>query len=140
MTTENQKRYAIDYTWYEARNRSLATALRTRLCPICRDERVASDDAEAMAASIAECCSRTRGFITQYTPVREAVFRLLLARSNQPLSAAEICDELRGRMALSLRTATLTSESVARLLDNDHYYGIQPVAEADEAEPAKEAA
>ena len=140
MTTESHKRYAVDYDWYEVRNRSLATALLTRLCPSCREERVASDDVEALAATIVECCAQNRGFITQYTPIREAVFRLLLAWGNQPLSAAEICDELRGRMAFSLRTATLTPESIARLLDNDNYYGIRPVAEAAVAEPEEEAA
>jgi hypothetical protein len=75
---------------------------------------------DALWHSLQTCCSTKPDFITDYTPIIDAIFRLFLANGNTPLSPLEIY-EIIGRQSPS---------TILRMLayGNTHR-GIKPVRE-----------
>ena len=75
------------------------------------------------------------------TPLKEAVFRVILASRNEPMSADEISVELRRKWTMSAYPRNLSPSVVERLLQNMGSYSIgsifPPEPEADEEQPAK---
>jgi len=115
--------WSIDLGWFEARNRSFDTLARTCLCPTHRRLGAALAAAEVIK-TIKTCCSKQPDFLSERMSVLETIFRLLLARGNEPFRLAElgrILAELRGTGRLS-QPATLS-----RLLEGDQYYGVRHV-------------
>ncbi len=77
------------------------------------------------------------------TPLKEAVFRVILASRNEPMSADEISKELRLRWTMSAYPRNLSPSVVERLLQNMESYLIgrilPPEPEAEEEGPAEDA-
>lgn len=110
----------------------------SRLCSRCRAEREAgpeaaatSEDTQGILEAIGRCCSLNRGYITPYTPVKEAVFRIMLASGNEPLTTAQLLAHLEERLSSPQRLTVLTTEVLERLLQNDRVYGFRPMAEVE---------
>jgi len=143
-------RYAIDTTWYDRHDLSFEEIVRLRMCSSCRarlgeevQERYPVFDRETGQIAyeertviyganplkvIRDCCSRQHDFITPEMPVLEVLFRVLLARGNQPATLAELREQMAafcpdGRC----RWLLLPLEVLERLLDDERFYGIQPV-------------
>ena len=144
--------YHIDRGWYEQQGRSLEQVLAARMCgkhrggqPAVSVRRRAVPDpatgelrflAESASGddpieTIARCCATQADFITPMMPLMEAIYRVLLAKNNAPLTADEVHDELRAWFASSPRSRYFTVETIQRLLENDQHYGIQPTADED---------
>lgn len=147
-TADNPMSYQIHAGWYEARDRSLDGVLASRRCgshaataggsgrrralpdPATGELRFVEETAnEDPFEAIARCCATQADFITPLLPLREAIFRVFLAKANQPLTAEEIHDELRAWFASSSRSRYFTVETIARLLEYDTSYGIAPAAD-----------
>jgi hypothetical protein len=146
-------RYCIDVGWYEKQGRSFRLLVESRLCPACRErigtqveERVPVVNAKGKVvyearsvpfpanpiAQIRDCCSRAKGFIHPNLPLREVIFRILLANGNQPLDIEEIYQQL-DWMGYGERTRFVSPALLRRLLENDDYYGIRSIPPAEEA-------
>ena len=70
------------------------------------------------------------------TPLKEAVFRVILANGNDPMSPEEISEELKRRWTMSAYPRNLSPPVVERLLENMDAYSIASVAPAEpEPEP-----
>lgn len=145
---DGEPAYQIDRGWYQEQDRSLDQVLAVRQCvnhqtdrPAANERRRAIPDpatgelrfvtaepseSDDPIEAITECCATQSDFITPMMPLMEAIFRVLLAKGNQPLTAEEIHDELRAWFAASSRSRYFTVETIARLLENDRYYGIRP--------------
>ncbi len=128
-TDRVRQRWFIDLDWYQLNNRSFSTLAGERLCRKCR-RRLKAEEREISAAdllaTIKDCCSKERGFITFELPILESVFRLFLANGNQPLTLEELSRQLRKwRGGDHYRTSV---EILSRLLANDRYYGLRQVA------------
>jgi hypothetical protein len=139
--------YQVSQEWYEAQDRSLDQVLSVRMCANHRSDRSAPAGERRRAVpdpetgelrfvatagddtfeTIAQCCATQSDFITPTMPLMEAIFRVFLAKGNPPLSAEEIHDELRAWFAGNTRSRYFTVETVAKLLESDNYYGVQPL-------------
>lgn len=129
ITTEQVRPgWFINLDWYQQNNRSFFALAQGCLCPKCREQlkegEVSADD---LVTTIKDCCSKTPGFITGKLPILESIFRLFLARGNQPLSVEELGKQLsEWRGGDTYRTSV---EILSRLLESDQYYGLRQVSE-----------
>lgn len=129
-----ETKFHIDFYWWEREGRDLRVYLQSHLCPECKViyanhrgseevDWIDPDTAEvtrvdALWQSLRTHCSQRPDFITDSTPLTDAVFRVFLANGNKPLSAAEL-HEILGRR---------TAETILRTLGGRRVYkGIRPV-------------
>ncbi len=129
-----ETKFHIDFDWWERQGRDLRVYLQSHLCPECKMifthhrgseevDWIDPDTAEvtrvdALWQSLRTHCWHESDFITESTPLTDAVFRAFLANGNVPLSAIEL-HEILGR-----RTAT----TILRTLGGRKIYkGIRPV-------------
>ena len=144
---EAKPKYYIDLKWYDEHGRSFRTVTQARLCDSCKDkigtetqERVPSIDrktgrvvfelksvpyADNPMSVIRSCCSKRRDYITPETPVLEAIFRILLATSNQPMDVERLREELGNFVAMSERPHAYSPELMERLIRSDRNYGLR---------------
>jgi hypothetical protein len=99
-------KFWIDFGWWEENNRDLRIYLRQHLCKGCRDiytshlgsetvDWIDPDTAGVTAVdglwhALRTHCSSQPDYITDATPVVNAVFRTFLANGNTPLTAVEL--------------------------------------------------
>ena len=144
---EAKPKFYIDLRWYDEHARSFRAVAQTRLCDSCKDkigtetqERVPSIDkktgrvvfelknvpfAENPMSVIRTCCSKRRDYITPETPVLEAIFRILLATSNQPMEAERLREELGNYVSMSERPHAYAPELMERMIRSDRNYGLR---------------
>ena len=68
------------------------------------------------------------------TPLKEAIFRIILANGNSPMDAEEISRILNERWAMSAYPRNLSPYVINRLLENSANYCIVPVEEPGDDE------
>ena len=133
--------YYVDLDGQTNPGRSVAALVATRRCRSCIEaegDDLTGDPAEAIVR-IAEECSTTPDYLLPDTPLREAVFRVILAGGNEPRSAEEISETLAVQWS-SNPSRDISPKVIARLLDHGRSYCIAAVEEPeDEAEDANEA-
>ena len=129
-----ETKFHIDFDWWEREGRDLRVYLQSHLCPECKViytnhrgseevDWIDPDTAEvtrvdALWQSLRTHCSQRPDFITENTPLTDAVFRAFLANGNAPLSVMEL-HEILGRR---------TAETILRTLGGRKIYkGIRPV-------------
>ena len=129
-----ETKFHIDFDWWKRKGRDLRVYLQSHLCPDCKViytnhrgstevDWIDPDTAEvtrvdALWQSLRTHCSERPDFITENTPLTDAVFRAFLANGNTPLSATELHEILGGR----------TPETILRTLGGRKIYkGIRPV-------------
>jgi hypothetical protein len=66
-------------------------------------------------------------FIRYDMPIKEIVFRTLLARGNEPMVLADLHHELTGRWSNALRPISIEESLLRRVLESDTYYGFAEV-------------
>ena len=128
-----ETKFHIDFDWWEREGRDLRVYLQSHLCPECKviytnhrgSEEVDWIDPEtaevtrvdALWQSLRTHCRQRSDFITESTPLTDAVFRAFLANGNAPLSAIELHEILGGR----------TAKTILRTLGGRKIYkGIRP--------------
>ena len=129
--------YFIDAEGPEAATRSLALLIATRRCYSCR----AADEQETPAQStmkknikrIASHCALTSDYLLQDTPLKEALFRVLLAGGNRPMTAEEISQSLSEKWAMTSYPRDVSPGVIQRLLDSSGSYCISKVPQAEGA-------
>jgi hypothetical protein len=121
-------KWYIDTDWYESTNRSFYELARRGLCPKCVEKmgkkKKKPTESDVLAA-IKDCCGKTPEYITGRLPVKETVFRIMLANGNAPLDIQDIgkqVNERRGGDAYAASPAMLE-----RLLSIDNWYGFKKV-------------
>lgn len=103
--TLNTKFY-IDFDWWEASQRDLRVYLHQHLCASCRDvytSHLGSETVDWIDPDTAEVrpvdglwhalrthCSSQPDYVTDATPITDAVFRKFLANGNKPLTPVEL--------------------------------------------------
>lgn len=145
---EPAPRYAIDKSWYEAHGLSFEDVVRARMTEATRaqlgsevTERVPVFDRESGRMQmeerttvfgsdpirvIREHDSRSKGFIQRDMSTLEAVFRVLLANGNQPLTVEQIREHLAEWCpGGGCQWLLLPADSLQRLLDRDTHYGFR---------------
>jgi hypothetical protein len=74
---------------------------------------------------IRTCCSKRRDYITPETPVLEAIFRILLATSNQPVEVERLREELGNFVSMSERPHAYSPDLIERMIRADRNYGLR---------------
>ena len=124
--------YIIDPEAAERNGRSLLVLTRGRLCWVCLQ---GLDESEAAALDhrdfidrIRTHCSEQVDYLLPDTPLKEAIFRALLARNGGPMNADSISKLLSERWEMSQFPRDTSREVICRLLKNsEEYYCIAPV-------------
>lgn len=100
-------RFHIDMDWWANSGRDIRVYIRDLLCDDCREhyadsfqevEKVDWIDEMTGQVSVVDglwhclrtCCSKKPGYISETTPIVDAVFRTLLANGNKPMSVKEL--------------------------------------------------
>lgn len=130
--------YHIDFEWWNKADRDLRVYLKSHLCEMHRelysnsstDETI--DWVDAQTAEIKPIdgilyqlrvhCSQQPDYITEFTSVVDAVFRVFLVNDNQPLSPRQLGERIGKDPDLILKT--ISGKTV--------YKGLRPATEAGE--------
>ena len=131
------RRYYIDLEGGGGSNRSVSILIAARRCRTCREAdpegSVKPSKPKPYIKKIAKQCSETSDYLLPDTPIKEAIFRVVLAGGNQPETAEEIGETLSSRWATSPYPRELSPAAIGRLLDHSQSYFIvalpEPVSE-----------
>ena len=126
-------RYHIDRKAADAGGRALAVLVAGRRCYMCRqgdvEEPSASQDMQPYARCIAEHCGQMPDYLPSDTPLKEAIFRVILAGENEPMAAEEISQVLLERWAMTPFPRDISPRVIGRLMDHSESYCIARVPE-----------
>jgi len=104
--------------WYKDNNRSFSAFVSSRLCRKHQQNQKATPS--EVFSALRKCCSKDDKFLTGNLPLLEGVFRLILCRSNEPISLDEITQKLS-----ELRGMSVDGNMLKRLLVSDEFYGLR---------------
>lgn len=126
-------KFHIERDWWNEKGRNFRVYLLSHLCSECQNRYKNYEEAElidwvdantgevsqvdGLWHSLRMCCSTKPDYVSEATPITTAVFRTFLANGNEPLSPAELGEQL-GRPA-----ATILRSIGGRRV----YHGIKPV-------------
>jgi len=127
-------KFHIDLKWWEKNNRDIRVYMRDLLCDECREvfagqagegvvdwvdpQTGAVTQEDALWHTIGTCCSHKPDYITESTPIIDAIFLTFVANGNQPLSVQELYERLDKR----------PPETILRMLTRGQtYLGLRPV-------------
>ena len=137
--SDEAPRYFVDLEGAAERNRSLSRLIAERKCHECRQadtqESLLDSNTQEHIKRIAKQCAHTPEYLLPDTPLKEAIFRVILASGNQPTTAQEISEILSEQWGMTPNPRDLSPAVIQRLLDHSQTYCIaalpQPSAEED---------
>jgi len=129
-------KFHVDYDLWADQGRDARVLMREQLCPECKAKFGSDADTgdidwvdpstgevtvvDGLRYCLRECCSQREDYITRTTPLATAIFRVLIANGNTPLSAVEIHEKI-GRSG---------PQTLLRILRGHQLrarYGIRPI-------------
>ena len=117
--------YCIGVDAADAMRRSLPLLIFSRRCRMCRDlTQVISKNPREHIATIANHCSLEQDYLPPVTPMKEAIFRTLLAHDNAPMSVERISGFLGKKWAMTHFPRDTSPRAIRHLLDNSGCYCI----------------
>ena len=126
------RKYQVDFKALEASGRSAAFVVQVRCCWQCQsvidEQPELAGDLKYLMKQIATDCSQREDYLLPGTPLTEAVFRLMVATGNNPLTIQEIADQLSTAWASVIYMKDLSEDLLSRLLDTENEYMIRAVA------------
>ena len=115
-----QMPFHIDFDWWQANDENWHVALISMLCPehqqafanLLEGQSIDWVDPETaevrqmdgLQYTLIQHCARQEGFLDEHTVMVEAIFRVLLANGNTPLSSEELAARLKRPADIILRT------------------------------------
>lgn len=131
-------KFRVDYDWWSDRGRDIRVVIRDQLCSECSarfENYSGSQDIDWVDPStgevtvvdglrycLRECCSRKDDYVTRATPLTTAVFRILVADGDTPLSVTEIHERMGKSDPRTLLRVLLGQEMRT-------HYGVRPILE-----------
>lgn len=129
---ENGPKYFIDIKALEDNGRSFSSLLAGCAC----EEHARSFKQESAPsrkggqakqsspmAVIESCCSTKHGYLSPTTPTLEAIFKVIIAHQNAPVTAESISSELITYGVGSSGQRDISPRVITRLIENDDSYG-----------------
>lgn len=113
--------------------RSMVAVVAARKCYEHRSVADSTGDSKPSehVKEIAGHCADTADYLLSDTPLKEAVFRMLLAGGNKETTAEEVSQGLEARWAMSSYPRNISPDVVGKLLANSNSYGIVAVEEPE---------
>ncbi len=132
------RKYFIDPDTAEASRRSLPMLVASRQCYMCQqglpEDVIIDSDPQDFMDQIYAHCSQQDDYLLSDTPMKEAIFRVLLAGGNEPMNAEAIGASLSEKWATTPFPRDTSPRVIQRLLDNSAYYCIAPMPEPEAQE------
>ena len=127
--------YYINLEGVGPQEHSVSVLIADRKCyehkPPQSDQALRDSEPQSHISEITGHCSETADYLLQDTPLKEAIFRVLLAGGNEPMSAGEVSEVLTERWAMSAYPRDLSARVIGRLLGHSENYNIVAVAEPE---------
>ncbi len=122
-------RFQVSLARLEQLHRSAVHLISGRLTPDCPSfgKQIHEMDAGELIREIQEFHEDAEDFIVYNMPIKEIVFRTLLARGNQAMPLSDLHRELTGRWSNALRPISIEESLLRRVLETDTYYGFAQV-------------
>ena len=140
--TKPLPRYLIDLEGPCTHGRSLAMLIAGKRCY--QDQQGDEDVTQASNVQpyikrIRDHCAEMSDYLLPDTPIKEAIFRVILAGGNQPVTAEEITQVLTEKWAMTAYPRDTSPEVIQRLLDNSgsSFIARIPEPEVEEEEAAE---
>jgi hypothetical protein len=127
-------KYLIDVDGAETAGRSIPMLIASRRCYLCQqaDEDAPTDaDPQQFIDRITEHCAAERDYLLADTPLKEAIFRVLLANGNEPMDAEEISVVLTDKWAMTPFPRNTAADVIVKMADNSRNYCIARVPEPE---------
>ena len=127
-------KYLIDPEMAVSVRRSLPMLVSSRRCYLCQqadDERSENGDPDEFIERIADHCSQQQDYMLPDTPLKDAIFRVILSHRNEPMDAEEISAVLTEAWAMTPFPRVTTPDVVQRLLDNSRSYCVARLPEPE---------
>ena len=136
--TESYRMFVISEEQAELIGASLPLMIANRLGYMDRqaleEEPTASSDIGLYIDLIVSSSSNDADYLLPDTPIKEALFRIILANGNKPMDAEQISEILTERWAMSAYPRNLSAQVINRLLENSANYCIVPLEQPDKDE------
>ena len=140
QTEQNEGRqpavFQIDVEEAEARGRSLPTLIANKRCYACQsaddDPPTPDSDPGPYIERIVEHCADTSDYLLADTPLKEALFRAILARRNDPTTSEELNMILAQRWATTPDPRDISKDVIEKILDGAWSYCIVRVPSEDD--------
>ncbi len=133
--TKDPKRYQLDTQNTRGSSASLSLLIAVRKCYKHRPE---GNEHSAIAVSpekhireIQRCCAKADDYLLPDTPIKEAVFRVMVAGGNKPVTAEAVSADLSARWEVSTYPRDLSTRVVERVLANGQNYFIHELPEPE---------
>ena len=111
---------------------------RRRVAQATYDRLVARLTKAGAGAEAPETGGQIPDFLLPDTPLKEAIFRVILAHGNEPMTAEDISEILTERWAMTAYPRDVTPQVIQRLLENSETYCIIKVPEPEDEEEEEE--
>ena len=128
-----ERKYQLDVENTHNSSASLSALVAARKCYM---HRPTGNEYSALDMSPAEhirevrgCCADAADYLLPDTPIKDAVFRVFVARGNKPLTAQDISEDLSERWAASAYPRDLSVRVIEKILDNAANYFIHEMPE-----------
>ena len=132
-------RYIVGLEEAEGRGRSLPVLVAGRRCYACQQADDGppspSSDPQEYIDRIAEHCGQTSDYLLADTPLKEAIFRAILAGGNQETTAEDISRLLTEKWAMTAYPRDISPGVIQRLLDHSESYCVVRIPEPEPEEP-----
>ena len=130
---DSERRYQLDVENIHGSGASLSALVAARKCYLHRptgNEHSALDTSpEEHIREVQGCCADAADYLLPDTPIKDAVFRVFVARGNKPLTAQDISDDLSERWAASAYPRDLSARVIEKILDNAANFFIHEMPE-----------
>ena len=134
--TESARMFVISKEYAASVGAALPLMIANRLGYLDRqaleEDPTADSDIRPLIDLIVASSSSDADYLLPDTPLKEALFRIILANGNEPMTAGQISEILNERWAMSAYPRNLSTHVINRLLEHSANYCIVPVEEPDE--------
>lgn len=124
-------KFRVDYDAGAAASVSIALLIASRKCYQCRqndiEASVAQSDPKIHVERVSQHCFKAADYLLPDTPLKEAVFRILLSNRNRGMTAEGISTALSTRWAKSTNSREISAGIIRSLLETSPYYQLVTV-------------
>ncbi len=135
--------YLIEVAQTDQDSRAIGLVIASRRCYVDQQADDApptrSSDPKVFIKRIASHCAAAEDYLLPDTPLKDAIFRVMLAGGNVPTTPESISEILSEKWAMTAYPRDVSPKVIQRLLDNSEAYGIFKIPVPEEEEEVEDA-
>jgi hypothetical protein len=134
-TVSEDPRFYIELEESGDSRRSMSVMIEGRKCyehrPAGASHLALDSDPHDGVLQIKDHCAQTADYLLEDSPLKEAIFRVILAGGNEPVTAQQVSEAITLRWALSAYLRDASARVIGRLLEHSESYGIVALGEPE---------